>query len=141
MERPGAGLAIIVMKSNKVLMGKRKGSHGAGLWGFPGGHIEFYESFEDCALREVREETGLNVNLIDYNPVAVTNDFFREEGKHYVTLYLRAEFQQGIPNVMEEDKCEKWDWFYWNDLPENSIICVENLLKQGYDPFKNCQNG
>ena len=141
MERPGVGLGVILMKDNKVLLGKRKGSHGAETWAFPRGHLELYESFEDCALREIKEETGLNVNLIDHNPIAVTNDFFRKEDKHYATLYLRAEYLGGIPKVMEEDRCEKWDWFFWNSFPEPLFPGIDNLLKQGYNPFQNNQNG
>ena len=41
---PRVGIAAIVKKDNKVLLGKRKGSHGSGAWNFPGGHLEFFET-------------------------------------------------------------------------------------------------
>ncbi len=138
MERPGVGLSVIVMRDNQVLLGRRKGSHGAGTWAFPGGHLEFYEEFKDCALRELREETGedMKVQLIDKNPCAITNDFFKDENKHYVTLYMRAKYVSGGPKVMEPKKCEGWEWISWNNLPLDVFIPFRNLMFQGYNPFK-----
>lgn len=128
------------MKDNgQVLLGKRKGSHGARTWSFPGGHIEYMEELEDCAKREVAEETGLdeeNIKLIDKYSVATTNDFFKKEDKHYVTLFIRAKHIFGEPKVMEKDYCEEWKWFFWDKLPYPLCVSTENLLKQNYNPFK-----
>ena len=57
--RPKIGFGVIVIKDNKVLLGKRKNAHGEGFWCFPGGHLEFNEEIGDCAVREVKEETGI----------------------------------------------------------------------------------
>ena len=138
MERPGVGLSVIVMDGGKVLLGKRKNSHGAGTWAFPGGHIEGFEKLEDCAYRELEEETGLtrkDVELIEKHPIAATNDFFKKDNKHYVTLYLRAEHFNGTPKIIEPDKCEEWKWFYWSSLPKPLFTPVKNLVKQKYTPF------
>ena len=61
-DRPKIGVAVIVKKKDKVLLGKRISLHGKGSWGFPGGHLEFCESIEECAKRETKEETGLIIN-------------------------------------------------------------------------------
>jgi len=147
MKKPGVGLAVILMRDkNLVLLGKRKGSHGKGMWAFPGGHLEKYETFKDCAVREMKEETGLvldeHYDLIDEYPGVATNDFFKEDDKHYVTLFLRADYIEGKLNVMEPDKCEEWRWFEW-DLLKNRyesaffkfFVSVNNLMKRGYNPF------
>jgi len=63
-KKPKVGVGIIVIKDNKVLLGKRKNSHGEGSWCFPGGHLEFNESLENCAKREVLEETGIEIKNI-----------------------------------------------------------------------------
>jgi 8-oxo-dGTP diphosphatase len=62
-----------------------------GTWAPPGGHLEFGESFADCASREVLEETGLATK--NAGVVAATNDIFLEEGKHYVTLYVALDLE------------------------------------------------
>ena len=58
------GVAVIIMRQNTILLGERIGAHGANTWATPGGHLEFGEAVEQCAIREVYEETGLNLSLI-----------------------------------------------------------------------------
>ena len=78
-KKPKIGIGVIIIKDNKVLFGKRKNSHGDGTWSLPGGHLEFGESWEDCALREVEEEVGITINNLHF--VTATNDIFQAEEK------------------------------------------------------------
>jgi len=87
-KRPFVGVAIIVIKEDKVLLGKRKNSHGSGTWQFPGGHLEFNESIKDCARRELFEETGIKIKNISFGPY--TNDIFQKEKKHYILCPQRT---------------------------------------------------
>ena len=132
-KRPAVGVAVIVIKNGKVLLGKRKGAHGSGSWAFPGGHLEFNESIEDCAKREVLEETGMSIK--NFRFATITNDLFHQSNKHYVTLFVVCEHENGIPGVKEPDKCEEWDWFYWNEFPKPIFLSLKNLLQQGFSPF------
>lgn len=59
MKFPRVGVGVVVIHGKKILLGKRKNSHGEGEWAFPGGHLEFGESVQECAKRELLEETGL----------------------------------------------------------------------------------
>ena len=131
--RPAVGVAVIVIENGKVLLGKRLNSHGSGTWAFPGGHLEFGESIELCAKREVFEETGLSIKNIQR--VAYTNDIFKEEKKHYVTLFVVSEYDFGDLQIKELDKCEKWDWFNWNEFSEPLFLSLKNLLGQEFNPI------
>jgi len=122
-----------VKKDGMVLLGKRRNAHGAGTWCFPGGHLEFGEGVKECARREVREETGISIKNLRYGPF--TNDIFHDEGKHYVTLFVIAEYDSGRLETREPDRSETWEWFRWDDLPRPLFLPIRNLLEQGFDPF------
>ena len=134
MERPKVGVGVIILKENKVLLGKRRNAHGEGSWCFPGGHLEANESWEQCACRETREETGIEIKNLRF--AAVTNDIFADEDKHYITIFMVADHHSGEASIMEEEKCEKWDWFDWDEFPELLFVPIRNLKLQGYHPFK-----
>ena len=64
------------------------------------------ESIENCARREVKEETGLNLGGVRQGSYA--NDVMAEEGKHYVTCFVEAAALAGEAHVTEPTKCERW---------------------------------
>ena len=132
-ERPKVGVGVLIFKNNKILLGKRKSSHGDGTWCPPGGHLEFNEELETCAARETLEETGIKIKNIKL--IGTTNDIFKKENKHYITLHLLADYYSGEVKLMEPEKCEKWDWFSWNNLPKPLFTPIENLIKQGFNPL------
>lgn len=127
MEKVRVGVAAVLLSSDgKMLIGKRKGSHGAGKYQTPGGHLEFGESFEACATREVLEETGLP--MINCRFIHATNDYMQEEGKHYVTVFVLGHVPKDcseMPQVMEPEKCEFWKWMSeeeFRDLPDDLLF-------------------
>ncbi|BBL90510.1 NUDIX domain-containing protein [Vibrio rotiferianus] len=122
------GVAAIILRDGAILLGERIGSHGANTWATPGGHLELGESIEECAKREVLEETGLVVDSIE--KLTFTNDIFEKEDKHYVTLFVIAACDSGEPQVTEPDKCKQWQWFELNNLPEPLFLPLGNLLKE-----------
>jgi ADP-ribose pyrophosphatase YjhB (NUDIX family) len=60
----------------------------AGTWALPGGHLEFSESLEQCAHRELLEETGINARIEDIKFLTAANTIFEKEQKHYVTIFM-----------------------------------------------------
>lgn len=125
VERPRVGIGVLVMKEGKVLLGKRRGSHGDGEYASPGGHLEHLESVADCAAREVAEETGLVIgeprfvramNLTTYAP------------KHYIDLMFVADWIAGEPAALEPDKSESWAWYALDALPSPLFATLPSAI-------------
>lgn len=125
--KPRVGVGVVVIKEERVLLGKRKGAHGVGEWSFPGGHLEFGENVEECALRELTEETGLKGVSVRLGPWV--NDLI-EVNKHYVTLFVFVNEFTGNLQLLEPDKCEGWEWFDWHSLPAPLFTPIRSLIKK-----------
>jgi 8-oxo-dGTP diphosphatase len=130
--RPRVGVGVLIVRDGRVLLGERIGAHGAHTWAPSGGHLEFGESVEACARREVLEETGLVVTELVRGPY--TTDVFAAEGKHYVTLFLTATAVGGEPGVREPEKCAGWGWYLWSALPAPLFLPLETLRARGFVP-------
>ncbi len=126
-ERPKVGVGVVVVAQRKVLLGKRKGAHGAGSWSPAGGHLEFGETVEECAKRELLEETGLIATSLTLGPW--TNDVI-DGDKHYVTLFVFVDRFIGDVVLKEPDKCEGWHWFDIEQLPHPLFPSVANMIEK-----------
>lgn len=104
----------MIFKDSKVLIGKRKSEFAKGEWAWPGGHLEFKESIEECCRRETREEAGIEIQNIRF--LRLVN--FTHQERHYVDIGMVADWKSGEPQVLEPDKCEGWEWRAPDDLPE-----------------------
>jgi len=129
---PQVGVGVLVVRDGLVLLGKRKSSHGAGTWAAPGGRLDFGETLEACALRELREETGLLASSVELGPYS--NDVFHEAERHFLTVFVVARGLSGTPRNLEPDKCEGWAWFEWESLPTPLFKPVQTLLSIGWRP-------
>lgn len=112
---PRVGIGVMVVKDGKVLIGKRKSSHGDGEYAWPGGHLEHLESIEECARRETREEVGIEIENIRF--VRLMNNK-KYAPKHYVDIAMISDWKSGEPQVLEPHKLESWEWRDPEDLPE-----------------------
>lgn len=130
---PKVGVGVIIHKDGKILFGKRINAHWDGTWSFPGWHLEFWEEIFDCAKREVFEETWLTIKNIRVWPY--TNDIFEQENKHYITLFIISEYESGILELKEPEKCDFWEWRWIGETPENLFLPIKNLIKQWYNIF------
>jgi 8-oxo-dGTP diphosphatase len=126
------GVGVLVVRGGRVLLGERLGAHGAHTWAPPGGHLEFGETVESCARREVREETGLEIDGVKEAPY--TSDVFEADRKHYITLFVTAQSDSGEPVVREPAKCSDWKWFSWGDLPRPLFAPLKTLFARGFVP-------
>lgn len=133
MKYPGVGVGVYIVREKKILMGLRKGGYRAGEWCAPGGKLELYEDLLVCAMRETREESGVEVKNIRF--VGITNDLDSENGSHYLTIALRADWKSGEARLLEPDKFEKWEWFAWESLPKPLFLSTRNFVEAGYNPL------
>jgi 8-oxo-dGTP diphosphatase len=123
---------VLLLRGNKLLLGRRGEDpekadtefHQEGTWTLPGGKIEYGESFEDAARREVLEETGIALSKV--RVICVNND--RNEYAHFVTIGMLAEEFSGEAKVMEPDEITEWRWFDLKGLPKPVYFPSEKII-------------
>ncbi|MBR9676729.1 NUDIX domain-containing protein [Candidatus Woesearchaeota archaeon] len=132
-EKVGVGFGVMLLKDNKVLLGKRhedpeKASSllkGAGAWTMPGGKLDFGETFEEGAIRETLEETGIKLNKVEV--ICVNQDII--ESAHFITIGLFSDDFEGEPQALEPDEITEWQWFDLNNLPTPLYFPSEKVLR------------
>lgn len=130
----GVGLAVFIWRNGKFITMRRKGSHGSNTYSVPGGHVEFGESWAETAAREAEEEIGVKIKNIRY--LATTNDIMPQDNKHYISIWVEADWDSGEPQIMEPDKIEQLEWRTFQDLPSPLFEpCWTNLRAARPDLF------
>ena len=127
---PRIGVGVIVIRDGLVLLGLRRGSTGSGTWALPGGRVEPGESIEQCAIRETREETGLEIGRLSRGPRS--DDVI--EGTQFITHFVVAHSDSGEPVALEPEKCPQWHWFRWSELPAPLFQPLASVRGRGYVP-------
>lgn len=125
----GVGL-LLVNKEGKILLHRRKGSHGAGTWAFPGGAVDPGEDPFDTVYRELHEEAGIKqsvhgLSIVEvWNPVPWVNSIHAgvDAGQQWVTLYFIAAHDGQEPRVMEPEKNDGWKWWDITELQSAELF-------------------
>lgn len=125
VKKMGIGFGVMILRDGKVLLGQRHTDpakadselHGEGTWTMPGGKLEFGESFEEGAVREVLEEIGVEIQTNDLEVISLSNDIVPTA--HFVTVGLLCKNfpKDAEPRVMEPDEITQWKWFALDELP------------------------
>lgn len=123
--RPGVAVGLILMRDERVLLGRRLApAHGHGTYGAIGGRLRFGETFGAAVRREAREEAG--VDVLNLRWVCVVN--VAAYGCHYVgPQALCADFE-GEPELREPNRVESWAWYPLDDLPAPLFVPVKLVL-------------
>jgi 8-oxo-dGTP diphosphatase len=125
---PVVGVGAIILEGDKILLEKRKNSPGKGKWSVPGGLVELGERIEQAAIREVKEETGLDVyepRLVDI----VDHISLDESGKvkyHFVIVDYLVTVKGGKPKAASDAEALKW-------VPFNEV--EEYVLTESFRRF------
>eukprot|EP01065_Artemidia_motanka_P010614 TRINITY_DN15644_c0_g1_i1.p1 TRINITY_DN15644_c0_g1~~TRINITY_DN15644_c0_g1_i1.p1 ORF type:complete len:445 (+),score=165.39 TRINITY_DN15644_c0_g1_i1:90-1424(+) len=136
--RYGVGVAVFVTSQQHpgcVLLAERLGpAAGAGTWALPGGHLDFGETIEGCAVRETLEEVGLHLSrprqLCTLNTPDVQRRF------HYVTCFVVGS-AAGRPANREPAKHGDWSWVRWDDpgFPSQLFLPLAEFRRKGLTPL------
>jgi 8-oxo-dGTP diphosphatase len=120
-KKPVVGVGALILDGDKILLEQRKNEPSKGKWSVPGGLVELGESMEDAVVREVKEETGLDV----YEPrlVDVVNYVsYGERGAvmyHYVIVDYLVAVRSGKPKAASDAAALKWVPF--NELEQYDL--------------------
>ena len=119
-KKMGIGVGVMLFNDEgKVLLMLRSKKSGSalgldGVWALPGGKVEFGESFEEAAMREIMEEVGVKI----LNPKVFTIGMDANEKAHFVTAGVSADkFEGEVKNMLPEES-ERLEWFDLEELPE-----------------------
>lgn len=122
--RPYAACFVILMKDDGIAMVLRKNTGWMDdYYGLPAGKLEYGETFTQGAIREAKEEAGVDIKPDDMRVVHVAHRH-GEEGElfmDWVDVYFAVDAWQGEPHNAEPDKSERLDWLNINDLPDNIV--------------------
>lgn len=119
-------------KNKQVLLVKRAQEPGLGDWDIPGGYLDWDETLEEATARELKEETGLVVNIEDFKFFSIFSDPNNAVGNQVIEMYYVATKYSGEIQIEVEEVLEA-KWFYLDNLPNNVAFdhgqVLKNLMK------------
>lgn len=119
--------AFILNEKEEVLLQQRNKAPERGYWSIPGGKVEMFETLEQAIKREVEEETGTKIDIIEL--LGACNHIVLSEKVHWVSPAFLCKIVNGEPKIMEPEKHIDMKWFPLEQLPENITITTQNALK------------
>lgn len=145
--RQSIGVGVFVRRGDKILIGQRGRLcvRGKDMFCLPGGMLEHPETFAQCAIREVREEAGIEVWPYTISDVpfsipgllAVTDHFDIDQQRDgnlvdHLSFWMMTTYASGEPEIMEPDKCVGWEWIRPAALIERLGHTCENPTHPQY---------
>lgn len=134
--RPAVTADCIVFtkeRTPKVLLIERGSDPFKGCWAFPGGFLDMDETTDECAIRELKEETGLEVMRVQ--PIGTYSKVDRDPRGRTITVAYLAVIESPM-EVKGQDDAAKAQWFPIDELPELAFDHDE-IMRDALEAFKN----
>lgn len=123
----GVGVgAFILNEENKLLLHKRAVPAEKDHWCIPGGRLEMFETLEHAVIREVKEETDLDIEVVSL--MGICDHIIQAETAHWVSASYLCKIKSGEAKIMEPDKASDMGWFDLDGLPEKLTITTKKAL-------------
>ena len=119
--QPIVGVGAIIIHNGKILLEKRRNDPGKGKWSVPGGLVELGENIEETVLREVKEETNLEVENPQHVDV-VTHISLDKNGKikyHFVIIDYLVKLKRGTLKAASD--AEKLQWVPFDKVEKYNL--------------------
>lgn len=128
LSEPKVGVGVLVVDDiGRFLLTLRGFPPEAGCWSIVGGRVEFLESLQECAVREAREEVGLEITIVRL--LCVTDHLLPNEGQHWVSPAYLAKILSGTPSNCEPGKTRRVEWFQYDELPPNLTVTARRAIQ------------
>jgi ADP-ribose pyrophosphatase len=125
---PRVGVGVLVVdRERRVLLTLRRRAPEAGCWSIVGGKLDFMERLEECAMREAREEAGVEVELVRL--LCLTDHLLPAEGQHWIAPAYLGRLVSGEARNCEPEKTEEVRWFALESAPENLTMTARNAIR------------
>lgn len=130
-------VSVFILNSNKeILLQKRSMTKrfNPGKWGLCAGHVSYDETLEDAALREIKEEIGLDIGLGDLNPIGDKLVLLYDKGAHITYHYYIKVDKSSDEFIIQKEELSEVKWFLIDDVlkmiksKDNSITLKENRV-------------
>jgi 8-oxo-dGTP diphosphatase len=112
----------VILENSKILLTQKKSGPYMGLWGLPGGAIEFGETPEEALQREILEETALQAGPLELWKIATSNGRYDNHGKiylfHHIGIIYKVASTSQMPNFIPQ---EKMRWILLSDIKEKEL--------------------
>ncbi|NRB20891.1 MAG: NUDIX hydrolase [Rhodobacteraceae bacterium] len=110
MNHPLVGAIAVVCHRDRVILVQRGKQPSAGMWGFPGGHLELGETALQAAARELLEETGVTAHPLEYltNIDVILRDAHGAVAQQYLLAAVLCDYQQGTPQPADDAEQARW---------------------------------
>ena len=120
-KQPIVGVGAVVICDGKILLEKRKNDPGKGKWSIPGGLVELGEVVEQTVIREVKEETGLEVEKPEHIDIVdnVIRDNNGEIKYHFVIIDYFVKLKGGTLKASSD--AEELKWVTFNEVEEYDL--------------------